>query len=223
MSLYYSEKHYALDVKRQQEIEDLASGCKRVLDVGGGKNTFKHATDVIDIYPSASHIVNITYFDVCSGVWPFDDNYFDFVYCSQTLEDLCNPAFVLSEMSRVGKRGAIVCPSIIQEISPNVDAGNQAWSGHHHHRYFVTFIGNEVKLLPKYPIVEYLHMDEDEIYNILSSDKVYWNDCLVWVGSIPYSEYRHNFDFHLQDFVSYRRLIQFLIDETINRLSVGKK
>jgi len=79
-----------------------------ILDVGGFQRTFPEATHIIDVMPKD---VNCTreyvQQDICETPWPYKDKEFDFVYCSNVLEDIKDPVRVCKEMIRVGKRGRI--------------------------------------------------------------------------------------------------------------------
>jgi SAM-dependent methyltransferase len=47
---------------------------------------------------------------------PFKDKEFDYVICNQVLEHVDDPVAFCQELSRVGKRGYLECPSIIGEF-----------------------------------------------------------------------------------------------------------
>ncbi len=56
--------------------------------------------------------------DICDHEpYPFGDQEFDFVICSQTLEDVRDPIWVCSEINRIGKAGYIEVPSRLEEQS----------------------------------------------------------------------------------------------------------
>ena len=66
--------------------------------------------------------------------WPWPDDHFDFSLCVTTLEDIRDPIWVCSELSRVSRRGYIEVPTVIAELIYNVDGGGR-WLGHEHHRW----------------------------------------------------------------------------------------
>ena len=120
-----------------------------VLDVGAGASPFPRADWVLDLMPwnqrglygyerhdgerfgPDTWIVH----DICAREpFPFDDNQFDFVVCSHTLEDVRDPIWVCSELSRVGKAGYIETPSRLEEQAVGVQG---PWVGWGHHRWFV--------------------------------------------------------------------------------------
>ena len=156
----------------------------KILDVGGWKNTYKDATHIIDIMPKPENCSQeYIQMDVCSGKWPFKDKEFDYVYCSNLLEDIKDPAFVCKEIIRVGKFGKIVVPSNYYECRRGVDAwpGNNTYTGFYHHRWicFYDFDNEELILVPKTPITHVFDwtkkMNEEDIeknmYIIVD-----WND-----------------------------------------------
>jgi hypothetical protein len=127
----------------------------RVLDVGGWAAPLNRADWVVDLMPYETRGVMApgsfgpgperftkdtwVQFDVCDrDPWPFEDDYFDFVFSSQTLEDLRDPIGVCREMQRVGKRGYAEVPSILDELTWRVaqNSGGQ-WCGHMHHRWLI--------------------------------------------------------------------------------------
>jgi hypothetical protein len=117
-----------------------------VLDVGGWGRPFRRADVVIDRMPYATRGLygfdgeeperfaegSWVVWDVCAREpWPFEAEQFDFVVCSQTLEDLRDPVWVCSEMVRVGKAGYVEVPSRLEEQSYGVQGPWVGW-GHHH-------------------------------------------------------------------------------------------
>ena len=70
--------------------------------------------------------------DICDRVpFPFADKQFDFVVCSQTLEDVRDPVWVCSELVRVARAGYIETPSRLEEQSYGIQGPWVGW-GHHH-------------------------------------------------------------------------------------------
>ena len=122
-----------------------------VLDVGGWNKPFGRADWILDLMPyetrgmqpdgakerfDSSRWVQI---DICSrDPWPFDDDQFDFVICSHTLEDVRDPVWVSSEMSRVARAGYVEVPSRLEEQTWGV---NGEWAGWSHHHWLVDLDG----------------------------------------------------------------------------------
>jgi hypothetical protein len=123
-----------------------------VIDVGGGASPFARANYVIDALPFderaglGAHDLGIppqysrerwVEFDLCSkSPWPFADNQFDFATCSHLLEDVRDPVWICSELSRIAKAGYIEVPSRVLEQSLGVE--HPSYSGFYHHRWLVS-------------------------------------------------------------------------------------
>lgn len=139
----------------------------RVLDVGGCTAPLNRADWMLDIMPyerrgstlpnglgpGPERFTADTWVqrDICDKEpYPFEDDFFDFVFCSQTLEDLRDPIWVCQEMGRIGKRGYIDVPSLIDELTwqtPEPSGGN--WLGHFHHRWLITVEDDQLVFLHK--------------------------------------------------------------------------
>lgn len=140
-----------------------APGNYRVLDVGGADCPLRVATHVVDLKPYGRRRVDhfrgtmperftedTWYtFDVC-GEWPWPDGFFDFVWCSQVVEDIRDPVRVCSEMMRVGLAGFI---STVHRSYEMVAVQSDGVVGYHHHRWFVELIDEELVFTWKSPIV----------------------------------------------------------------------
>jgi hypothetical protein len=73
--------------------------------------------------------------DICDREpWPFEDDFFDFALCVTTLEDVRDPVWVCSELSRVAKAGYVEVPTPIAELMYGVDG---RFLGHSHHRWLI--------------------------------------------------------------------------------------
>jgi hypothetical protein len=140
----------------------------RVLDVGGWAAPLNRADWVIDLMPYATRGAMFpsgvgpqperfsqerwVEMDICSHTpWPWEDDFFDFVVCTFTLEDIRDPVRVCEEMSRVGKAGYVEVPSLLDELTwrnPEVSGGQ--WVGHAHHRWLCTLDGGELVFLSKF-------------------------------------------------------------------------
>lgn len=125
----------------------------RVLDVGGWAAPFNRADWVLDLMPYETRGVlypggfgpgperfsaqTWVQRDICDREpWPFADDSFDFALCVTTLEDVRDPIWVCSELSRVAKAGYVEVPTIEAELIYNVE-GRGPWLGHEHHRWLV--------------------------------------------------------------------------------------
>ena len=135
--------------EHQAEILRRLPEDARVLDVGGWAAPLERADWVIDLLPHATRglygasdparerFTAETWVqrDICDREpWPFDDDSFDFVICSQTLEDIRDPVFACSEIARVGRAGYLETPSWRAELMHGVSG---TWTGHSHHRWLV--------------------------------------------------------------------------------------
>ncbi|HEY2629803.1 MAG TPA: methionine biosynthesis protein MetW [Usitatibacter sp.] len=96
----------------------------RVLDLGCGDGellaglTATHGVagygieiDDANVLASVKHGVNVVQADIESGLASFEDNAFDFVILSQTLQAMRNAESVLNEMLRVGREGIVTFPN----------------------------------------------------------------------------------------------------------------
>ena len=93
-----------------------------VLDIGCGPFPFAEATIVCDRFEGETvHRRGDLRTDgkalVVADVahLPFDDKFFDFVYCSHVLEHVEDPMAACSEIARVGKRGYVETPNFMKD------------------------------------------------------------------------------------------------------------
>jgi len=134
-----------LDESRERILREVADDAL-VLDVGGWGRPFPRADWVIDMKEHATRGLygsepggeerfsadTWVQRDICDAEpWPFEDDQFDFVVCSHTLEDLRDPVRVCAEIARVGKAGYIETPSRLEEQSYGFQGPWVGW-GHHH-------------------------------------------------------------------------------------------
>ena len=90
--------------------------------------------------------------DMCDHEpYPFDDDYFDMVVCTFTLEDVRDPIWVCREMSRIGKAGYVEVPSLFDELMwRNPEASGGTWVGHAHHTWLCLAEDGGLVFLPKF-------------------------------------------------------------------------
>ncbi|HZT88725.1 MAG TPA: class I SAM-dependent methyltransferase [Stellaceae bacterium] len=152
-------------------LRQCALAADRVLDIGGWYQPFNLATHVLDLCPYTTrrrvealdpedqerfnadtwHVA-----DVCAPPWPYPDKHFDFVVCSNLLEDVRDPLAVCRELNRVGRAGYIETPSRLREIYSKrrlfplrALRGNVPEVGFYHHRWFVEAEGSHLKFTAK--------------------------------------------------------------------------
>lgn len=144
-----------MNSEHAQRIQASLSDEALVIDVGGGMAAFPRANWIIDALPykergrlrNSSDEQNLPedrfnadtwiQFDLCSREpWPFEDNQFDFAVCSHVLEDVRDPIWVCSEISRIARAGYVETPSRVVEQSKGIEHPRLA--GYHHHRWLVS-------------------------------------------------------------------------------------
>lgn len=120
---YFAIKHFlltriliGLSLKKQAMVLDIGSGDKPFWRA----NVFVDDMDVSDYERAGKNgLIKYGFFvDANAESLPFEDETFDFVYCSHVLEHVANPEMVLKEMQRVVKKdggGYIECPNAIVE------------------------------------------------------------------------------------------------------------
>ncbi|WP_026911902.1 class I SAM-dependent methyltransferase [Patulibacter minatonensis] len=144
----------------RQRIDELADDLV-VLDVGGWAAPLWRADWVVDLLPyetrglygaadpdrerfSADTWVQA---DICGpDPWPFEDDQFDVVICSHTLEDVRDPVFVCAELQRVSRSGYVELPTAVEELTFGVQG---PWVGWSHHRWIGEWDGGELVLTHK--------------------------------------------------------------------------
>lgn len=132
-----------MNARREQEISQKVTKAARILDVGGAHSLSRFATHVIDLqaHPgpeSSIHPDNWVVQDICGDKpFPWPENFFDFVICSHTLEDVRDPLRVCRELSRVGLAGYVETPSPLFELTRGIESQGLRWVGCYHHRWLV--------------------------------------------------------------------------------------
>ncbi len=112
-----------------------------VLDLGSGNHPFPLATHLADLHlednsdrGGESIVTDARPLSVVNiECLPFNDNEFDFVYCSHVLEHVSNPVAACLEIMRVGKRGYIETPTRASDMLYNFS---------YLHRWHVNLVDN---------------------------------------------------------------------------------
>jgi len=125
---------------------DLPTNAK-VLDVGSGGWPFNRATHLADKYPDqTTHRVEAIvrdrrpFFEVDLERMPFEDNAYDFVFCSHVLEHMDNPGLAIRELMRVGRKGYIEVPTRLSDVMFNFTRLPN------HHRWHGLMVGSTLVL-----------------------------------------------------------------------------
>jgi SAM-dependent methyltransferase len=142
-------------------LVQLMLGAERSLDVGGWDTSMNAATHVLDAMPFETRLGrahdtgNAPRFSKATWLqrdindrapWPFPDKYFDFCMCSHVLEDVRDPVWVLSELSRVAKAGYLETPRPAAEILAGQRGLRPGSIGGAHHRWFVEFVPEQSRV-----------------------------------------------------------------------------
>ena len=163
--------------------KQVAEGAK-VLDVGPGHAPLPWATHAVDFVDVPNAPCPVIKCDLANEPLPFADKEFDFVYCRHVLEDMFNPFPLCEEMSRVGKAGYVEVPSPMAELGRGVDGSAPPYRGYHHHRFIGWVYNTELRFVSKYPFVEYLHFEEEQLAGLLRQHPKYWNTFYLWQDRI---------------------------------------
>jgi len=181
----------------------------KVLDIGSGNIPFRLATHLVDItlknddYGRAGmafkHVDGIPIYQCNLEKLPFEDNEFDFVYCSHVLEHVTNPDKACSELMRVGKRGFLESPTRGKDIWLNTAKVSN-------HRWAIERNDNKL-IITEYSPEEIEGLQNDILMNMhvapqtlrekafsaliyLKADKI--NTMLLWEGSFEFTIHRRN-------------------------------
>ena len=146
-------------------LASLADGDV-VLDVGGGGRPFARSDWVLDLMryedrglygapdPGAEQFGPRTWVvrDICDREpFPFDDDEIDFAICSHTLEDIRDPIWVCSELSRIARAGYVEVPSRLEEQARGVHG---PWVGWSHHRWLTDLEHGGLRFVAKPAVLQ---------------------------------------------------------------------
>jgi hypothetical protein len=197
--LQATDKHHWAPV--EQVVQWLTDGIPKtakVLEIGPGHIPFPRADVFVDFQPCPQVKPDqLVMANLAVDPLPFEDKSFDFIYCRHVLEDMYNPILLCNEMSRVGKAGYIEAPSPIAECCRGVDGNAPPYRGYHHHRFIIWTYKNELRLVSKYPILEYLSLDENWMADQLRPSPKYWNTYHLWKDTIDVRHRQNALDFHM--------------------------
>lgn len=198
-------------------IKTVGSGDK-VLDVGAGRTPFVNATHTVDLVPKRRENVQSVALNFRHSVLPFEDKFFDFVFCRHTAEDMDDPLRMLQELSRVGKRGYVETPSPLSEVCRGIDGGSPPWRGYNHHRHLIWEKDKTLYILPKLVPIEHMVLDDEKNVALLQAFPALANTYLLWEGSFEirfvWDEILLNYENRLPG-KSYAQAVQSAIEDGI--------
>lgn len=198
-----------MDKHAAEQICETLSETQTVVDVGGGASPFPRADFVVDAIPFNEQAklgmidIGITpryckdtwiQADLCDRTpWPIADKQFDFAVCSHLLEDVRDPIWICSELSRIAKAGYIEIPSRIIEQSLGVE--HPRYAGYYHHRWLVTVVDGQLEFRHKPHL---LHVVNDAIVTTVgvrrkinpkySISSLWWTDTVQCVEELEFCE-----------------------------------
>lgn len=187
------EKYWHPNQKILELIENYCKVSKftNILEVGPGSIPFKLATYFVDNVERE----NSTILDIDTQRFNFEDGHFDFTYCRHVFEDIQNPDFAFRELQRVSKIGYIETPSPLVECLRQADfTGN--YRGYIHHRYIIWSEKDTIFFLPKFPIIEHLNFNEDNLKK-LAEEPLNWNNYFFWNSNSKFVIFKHGLNFNI--------------------------
>jgi hypothetical protein len=182
-------------------ILETIKDTDRVLDIGGWMKPFPRADYVMDIMPYESRgllgsvhdgrerFTRETWIvrDFCDRQpYPFPDKFFDFAICSHVLEDIRDPVYVCSELTRVARAGYIETPSRVVEQMMGIESDD--YPGYCHHRWLIEAEGNRLTFTMKNARIAAnwkLHLPLRAKKRLRTEDTI---TSLFWNGSFDFSE-----------------------------------
>lgn len=104
----------------------------RVVDVGPGAYPLKRANLCIDrdpeiLAPISEQGIATLQDDINKGYQSIPDKSFDYVWCSHVLEHVDDPEACARTLSRIGKSGTIVMPSVYKEALGLFEESTHQW------------------------------------------------------------------------------------------------
>ena len=168
------------------------SATDKVLDIGSGSEPFPFATHLAERYiePTCHRYTkfvtnNLPLTECDVQDLPFDAKSFDFVYCAHVLEHVDDPISACREIMRVGKRGYIETPSIMNDMLFSWAKGMHKWhvSSVNSTLVFQEYNARQLEGIRSNLWREYIFSDyHNPIQDLFYSNKDIFNTMFSWVG-----------------------------------------
>lgn len=198
-------------VAATQEAAEQENYPLKILDVGGAMKPLVFATHLIDLLPyykrgtygfipneaeyGTERVTEDTWtvWDICKKPWPFEDNEFDIIWCSQTVEDVRDPIGAIEEMCRVGKAGYL--DTIDRAFESLKFQPAPYWAGYMHHRWLIEKDEDRIKFCFKFPQLSVL----DRYTPMMTGVR---NLSCWWTGEIEAYEYIPMSEQEIEDYLT---------------------
>lgn len=176
---------------------DISPG-EKVLDIGSGGWPFKQATHLADMHPgNTSHRVEAIRRDhrpfivIDAQHMPFQDNEWDFTFCSHVLEHLVHPGEACRELMRVSRKGYVEVPTRLSDVMLNFTRLKD------HHRWHGLVL-DQTLIFIEWPDVERREVGTNYFFQSLQSayqnpfQKLFEDNWSMFYAMLPWRD-RFNF------------------------------
>lgn len=167
---------------------------KLILDIGPSKNPIKSSTHLLD-YIDNSKIFPDKVF-VCHDInksesLPFEDKYFDFIFCSHVLEHVDNPINLLNEINRIGKSGIIIVPTKLSDNLYSIDATkfNDVYlNDRYGHKFWFDYGKfSSIEISKRSRIIRRIPQNENELKKLFFEIPNFYELCFYWEDDIIFN------------------------------------
>ena len=192
---------------------------KLILDIGPSKNPLKQSTHLLDYIDNSKyfpekkfiiHDINKT------ETLPFEDKYFDFVFCSHVLEHIDNPINLLLEINRISNSGVIIVPTKLSDNLYSQDATklNDIYlNDRYGHKWWFDYGKfSSIQISKRKRIIRRIPQNENEVKKLFFEIPNFYELCFFWEQEIcfNFSKNENNFGIENQFRIGYSN-INFLL------------
>lgn len=169
--------------------------------------------------------------------FPFEDNFFDFVYCNHVLQELSNPVHAYEELSRVARNGYVETPSPLLHTLLWDEYQSIGFRGHPRDRFlfWTDKDTNVLHIMPKFPLMDHILPSlygsweletiavavASSLVMSLGSDFYSWHDPVDTVYTAVNEHNDSTIDLHLTRRRKHARMIKHDIDYLFHSLAAN--